>query len=377
MFCSMSNPLSEQLRAEAEQLAVAAAKERQDQIAMPLQRLADAARDVGASWSESSIGYHARVYYKDFMPPPPGARFSGEWGFFPASIGGTTGEWREYRQEDVRTLIFERAGNPDLAIAQSEASDSRQAFENSQPECLSILSTYLKFTDDVYIQELKTKIEEIAPITGATAARGQMPSTVMTRDPAAGQSISLAPHQEILARLVALQSSFRVCQRLSTLAGQAAAHIDRMATLKPSLILQTGGRVFIGHGRSLVWRELKDFVSDRLRLPWDEFNRVAVAGTTTIARLQQMLDEAAFAFLILTAEDEQADGKVTARQNVIHESGLFQGRLGFERAIILLEEGCEEFSNIHGLSQLRFPPGKVDVLFEKVREVLEREGLVE
>ena len=149
-----------------------------------------------------------------------------------------------------------------------------------------------------------------------------------------------------------------------------------MATLKPSLILQTGGRVFIGHGRSLVWRELKDFVSDRLRLPWDEFNRVAVAGTTTIARLQQMLDEAAFAFLILTAEDEQAGGKVTARQNVIHESGLFQGRLGFERAIILLEEGCDEFSNIHGLSQLRFPPGKVDVLFEKVREVLEREALL-
>lgn len=71
---------------------------------------------------------------------------------------------------------------------------------------------------------------------------------------------------------------------------------------------------------------------DRLHLPWDEFNRVPVAGFTNIARLSQMLDTAAIAFIIMTAEDEQADGKLHARMNVIHEAGLFQGRLGFEKA---------------------------------------------
>jgi hypothetical protein len=35
-----------------------------------------------------------------------------------------------------------------------------------------------------------------------------------------------------------------------------------------------------------------------------------------------MLDRAAFAFIILTGEDEQADGKVTPRLNVAHEVGL-------------------------------------------------------
>ena len=49
------------------------------------------------------------------------------------------------------------------------------------------------------------------------------------------------------------------------------------------------GKVFIGHGRSLLWRELKDFLSDRLGLGWDEFNREAVAGFTTFERLSQML----------------------------------------------------------------------------------------
>jgi Predicted nucleotide-binding protein containing TIR-like domain len=48
----------------------------------------------------------------------------------------------------------------------------------------------------------------------------------------------------------------------------------------------------------------------------------------------------------MTAEDEKPYGKLRARLNVIHEAGLFQGRLGFNKAIVLLEDGCEEFSNI-------------------------------
>jgi predicted nucleotide-binding protein len=126
-----------------------------------------------------------------------------------------------------------------------------------------------------------------------------------------------------------------------------------------------------------MWRELKDFIQDRLHLPWDEFNRVPVAGVTNIARLSEMLDAAAIAFLVMTAEDEQVDGKLHARMNVIHEAGLFQGRLGFTRAILLLEEECEEFSNIHGLGQIRFPKGNIKAAFDDVRQVLEREGLVE
>ena len=64
-----------------------------------------------------------------------------------------------------------------------------------------------------------------------------------------------------------------------------------------------------------------------------------------------MLDRALFAFLVMTGEDQHGDGTTHARENVIHEAGLFQGRLGFEKAIILLEEGCAEFSNIHGLTK--------------------------
>jgi predicted nucleotide-binding protein len=104
---------------------------------------------------------------------------------------------------------------------------------------------------------------------------------------------------------------------------------------------------------------------------------VPVAGVTTTARLSELLEAAAMAFLVMTSEDEQADGKMRARENVVHEVGLFQGRLGFTRAIVLLEDGCEEFSNIHGLGQIRFPKGNISATFEDIRALLEREGLIE
>ncbi|MCU0237828.1 MAG: hypothetical protein MUC29_00145, partial [Pyrinomonadaceae bacterium] len=50
------------------------------------------------------------------------------------------------------------------------------------------------------------------------------------------------------------------------------------------------GKVFIGHGRSQCWRDLKDFLQDRLKLEWDEYNREPTAGMAIKERLEEMLD---------------------------------------------------------------------------------------
>ncbi|HKR93789.1 MAG TPA: TIR domain-containing protein, partial [Candidatus Angelobacter sp.] len=71
--------------------------------------------------------------------------------------------------------------------------------------------------------------------------------------------------------------------------------------------------------------------------------------------------------------DETLDHRVLARQNVVHEAGLFQGRLGFPRAIVMLEEGVEEFSNIAGIQQVRYSKGKIKETFGDVLAVLKRE----
>ncbi len=134
-------------------------------------------------------------------------------------------------------------------------------------------------------------------------------------------------------------------------------------------------KVFIGHGGSDIWRELKDFIVETLGLEYEEFNRISPAGKSNKERLKEMLEACCMAFFIMTGEDEQADGSFSARDNVVHEAGLFQGKLGFEKAIVLLEEGCQEFSNIEGLGQIRFPKGNIRAAFEDIRDVLKRESI--
>jgi len=75
----------------------------------------------------------------------------------------------------------------------------------------------------------------------------------------------------------------------------------------------------------------------------------------------------------MTGEDEQADGAFRARQNVVHEAGLFQGTLGFERVAILLEEGVTPFSNLDGIQYIPFAPGRIRETYGDVLATLRRE----
>jgi predicted nucleotide-binding protein len=89
-----------------------------------------------------------------------------------------------------------------------------------------------------------------------------------------------------------------------------------------------------------------------------------------------MLRQATFAVLVLTGEDETAEGAKRARQNVIHEAGLFQGILGFPRAVMLVQRGLENFSNVEGLQYIEFEGDKIDASFWELQRALKREGLI-
>jgi predicted nucleotide-binding protein len=124
---------------------------------------------------------------------------------------------------------------------------------------------------------------------------------------------------------------------------------------------KTGGlTIFIGHGHSQEWRKLAMFLQNDHGLSFMEFNSSSPAGISTTDHLQAMLDQVNFAFLILTGEDEQATGEFNPRLNVVHEIGLFQGKLGFRKAILFLEERCQEFSNVRGLTHIPFPKGEIE-----------------
>lgn len=342
-------------------------------------KIEEAASRVGKSWSGSWLGYHSRVYYRNLQVPPPGAHFSQELGLMPEAsfLGDTVGEWVEYDFDAVRDAIYNIAGNLDLKPIEELSEKASNFLDDKRSEVVSLLTTLLEERDDTFITKLKKEAEEIRVFSTSDFINYYRPKgQFISRDMVAlGQNLQAPPHIAVLAEIMAIGSPAKACEALAKIAKQAASHLakrERYARRKQEI----GTNIFIGHGRFYLWKDLKDFIQDRLGLAWDEFNRVPVAGITNIARLSQMLDDAAIAFLIMTAEDEQADGKIHARMNVVHEAGLFQGKLGFTRAILLIEEGCEEFSNIHGLGQIRFPKGNIKAAFEEVRQVLEREGLL-
>ena len=138
-------------------------------------------------------------------------------------------------------------------------------------------------------------------------------------------------------------------------------------------LANTKPTAFIGHGHDPQWRDLKDHLQDKHDIDVEAYEVGARAGHVIQDILEQMLDRSSFAILVMTAEDTTAEGQFRARQNVIHEVGLFQGKLGFNRAIVLLEEGTEEFSNIKGIHQVRFSRGGIKETYGEVLATLKRE----
>lgn len=131
--------------------------------------------------------------------------------------------------------------------------------------------------------------------------------------------------------------------------------------------------IFIGHGRSNQWRDLKDHLQDKHGYKIEAYEVGARAGHAIRDILEDMMGKSSIALLVMTGEDKDEDGNLHARENVIHELGLFQGKLGFPRAIILLEEGTSEFSNIYGIHQIRYSRNNIKETFGEILATLKRE----
>jgi predicted nucleotide-binding protein len=131
--------------------------------------------------------------------------------------------------------------------------------------------------------------------------------------------------------------------------------------------------IFIGHGGSEQWRNLKDHLHEKHGYEVEAYEIGARAGHAIRDILEEMLDKTSFAILVMTGEDRTDEGGMRARQNVVHELGLFQGKLGFTKAIVLLEDGTEEFSNIHGINEIRYGKGNIKETFGEVLATLKRE----
>lgn len=155
----------------------------------------------------------------------------------------------------------------------------------------------------------------------------------------------------------------------SRLAGDPKAVMTKPNLVKPN-------KVFLGHGRSLLWHKVERYLEKDKKVPVEAWESESHTGEQVVAVLESFLITSTFAVLLVTGEDATAVGTVRARQNVIHEVGLFQGKLGFRKVALLVQEGTEDFSNIHGLQTILFPDQRIEAAFPELEKVLKREGVI-
>ena len=329
---------------------------------------------------------HSTVYYKDFQQPPSSRTYL-KRGVVPSLlIPSTNPAWKTYSFTNIMDFIEEGLDREKIQRAKDlsitcetlyfeKTSDAMSCIEIANDHHWSrTLSDLLSDLENLHILSIQEIIgQRRPPPIGGTIMEGAFsvyPDEV------------IPSHIQTLANILRMADTFAAVKKLGDITEKAISHMKRTIR-EPVSGLPAGKMIFIGHGRTLDYLQLEKFLEKRLKLEVEEFDRLL--PTSTKERLEEMLDNSQFAFLVMTAEDEIVDDRsageqgktrMQARMNVVHEAGLFQGRLGFDKAIIMLENKCEEFSNIHGVHQIRFDKGKIDATFDRVRRHLEEAKII-
>jgi hypothetical protein len=128
--------------------------------------------------------------------------------------------------------------------------------------------------------------------------------------------------------------------------------VDTAQELAP--VVAVGGPIFVVHGRDhaslhYVVRVLQNSTGREIVVLHEQAN----AGRTILEKFEQHAAVAAYAVVLLTADDEGGlAGSATrarGRQNVIFELGFFFAQLGRKRVAVLVSHGVEKPSDIDGL----------------------------
>lgn len=365
--------MAEHQAAEIEAYAEDALRRSQSELAK-LAALKQEANRIGKAWCGSSLGDHANVYYDGLAPVPVGAIWDVEWGREDSFANETRGDWRSRTASEIKDLIYSRGG-----ITESLIAEIRNRLSNVFESTEGRLLTCLEHSKEEVQEETRTRlIDDVkglggdistVPKTEERMAREFMPQ--MSRDARnVGMGLRVAGHLQVLASIEVIDQLVRGVQKLGEHAG-TLRDASRIYNTKQQERTMRGSKVFIGHGRSDSWRAVKDFVEQELGLEVEEFERQPVVGRQIKDRLEEMFQNAGWAILVATPDDSSNS---EPRLNVIHELGFAQGRLGWENAIILLEEGCQLPSNLEGTVYLEFQPGQVKQVFHDLRNRLSKKG---
>lgn len=144
--------------------------------------------------------------------------------------------------------------------------------------------------------------------------------------------------------------------------------IAKLVLIVKEIKKEMNNSIFISHGHAeLLKYQLKDFVREKLGKTALILSELPNNGLTIVEKLEAVSEKCCKAIILLTKDDEMADGSMRSRQNVIHEIGFFQGKYGRKNVILLCEEGVELFTNISGIVYIQFDRNHFAEVFEQLR----------
>ncbi len=128
--------------------------------------------------------------------------------------------------------------------------------------------------------------------------------------------------------------------------------------------------IFVTHGRSVEWFKIQSYLERDLGLKTIELAQQPNQGRAILQKLDEESNKCYAAVIVMTGDDAVGQNEVRARENVMHEIGFFQGKLGLSDVILLHEEGVNLPSNIHGLVYIPFPKGYVEATLGAIHREL-------
>ena len=228
---------------------------RRQEVTRTLDCLQESTERVGLAWSGSWVGYQANVYYADLKPPPTGVYFDKEWGLH--ETYNRDCRWTIFDPAQVNQTINEGVDHTTREQIADIVATCVRLFDDHKHNVISILQAFGQDREDSFIEALIVQIEEISVIP-----RNQhlQPPETMTRDSvAAQQGFWTPPHIENLIQLDIIRRSISRTKKLMKIVEHAIAHLGRTGS-GMSGSRRAAERIFIGHGRSHLWRALKDFL---------------------------------------------------------------------------------------------------------------------
>lgn len=107
--------------------------------------------------------------------------------------------------------------------------------------------------------------------------------------------------------------------------------------------------IFIVHGHDDALKSEVARTIEKLGFEAVILHEQANRGKTIIEKLESEIDRVKFGIVLYTADDDGANGKKRARQNVVFEHGFLIGRLGRERVCVIMDDNVEKPSDSDGL----------------------------